>query len=763
MDQAGRRLKWLLPAAALGAWLAWPQPELPEPRDTPTVLDRYGQPIGERPEPGTASARPLRELPENLEICLLAAEDHRFRSHPGIDPIAILRASRRNLAAGEVVEGGSTITQQLARLAWERPPGLPGKVWEASVALRLELRHSKDALLQAYADRVYLGNLAWGVEAGSRVYFDKSAASLSLAEAALLAALPRRPAALDPWEHPEAALAARGRVLDRIEDLRWVPAETLAEARQEPLGLRERPPWSRAPHFVRTLELGQGELRTTLDLNLQVEVERLLRERLDELSERGATQAAVVVVDRETAGILAYVGSRDWEGEGGQVDGVRALRSPGSALKPFAYQLALEQGEITLATVLSDLPGTWSTSHGSWSPTNYDERSLGPLRARQALATSRNLPAVRVTEAVGVASLHRRLQDLGLTSLDERPDHYGLGLILGGGDVRLDQLAEAYLALASGGLHRPLRRQRGERLPEPRRVMDPAAAWLVLDALDDPNARLAAFGADSVLEPESPLAAKTGTSVGWRDNWAVGVSPELVVAVWVGNFDGAPMAEVSGARGAGPLLRAVVELATRDLDGAFDRPEGLEIVRVCPLSGQRAGPLCGGLDEHFLLGTAPRQTCSWHRSVQVDEGGALAQRCPGAREVQVIAWPPVYQAWATDSDQPRWPEIDHSCEPGTWTDEAGAEPLILSPPDGVTYWLSSDRPAEQQAIPLRAGGVGAGTLWRVDGQAVAEGRSGRWTPTPGGHRVELWQGEELLGSVQIHVGASASGLAGSSP
>ena len=747
----------MLPGVLALAWLAWPQPPLPSPRDTPVLLDRYGQPIGERPEPGTSTARALDQLPRNLEICLLAAEDHRFRAHPGVDPIAILRASARNLKAGQVVEGGSTVTQQLARLAWERPPGLRGKLWEAGVAVRLEARYSKDQLLQAYADRVYLGNLAWGVEAGARVYFDKSAESLSLSEAALLAALPRRPTALDPWEHPQAALAARDRVLLRLDELDWVDEADLDQAREQPLALRKRPPWSRAPHFVRTLELREGELHTTLDLTLQVEVERLLRERLDALEGSSASQAAVLVVDRKTAGILAYVGSRDWEGPEGQVDGVRALRSPGSALKPFAYELALEQGDITLATVLSDLPGSWSTSHGTWSPDNYDRRSLGPLRARAALATSRNLPAVRVTEAVGVASLHRRLRDLGLSSLTERPDHYGLGLILGSGEVRLDQLVEAYLTLASGGTHRALRRQRGEPLAAPTQVMDPGAAWLVLDALDDPNARLAAFGADSVLEPEAPLAAKTGTSVGWRDNWAVGASPELVVGVWVGNFDGSPMAEVSGARGAGPLLRAVVELATQDLDSAFERPADLDTARVCPLSGQLAGPGCGGTDEHFLPGSAPTGTCSWHRQVQVDRDGALAHGCPDARSVQVVDWPPEYASWAADSQQPSWPEVDHSCTP--WEGPSPSRALgarILSPPDGVTYWLSSDRPADQQAVALRAGGAGAGLRWRVDGEDVASGRSARWVPRPGGHRVELMDGDELLGSVQIHVGQSAT-------
>ena len=690
-----RRLALLLLAAGALAFAGWPMEPLPEVPASPRVLDRNGQIIAELPGPGRRMTEALERLPEALELALLAAEDHRFRSHPGVDPIAVGRAAVANLQAGEIVQGGSTITQQLVRTAWPRPPGWRGKSWEAAAALRLELRLSKDEILEAYASRVYFGHLAWGIDAAAQAYFDKDPAHLSLAEAALLAALPRRPSALDPWEAPEAATEARDEVLDRLEALAWVGPEEAELARAEPLNLVREPPYGHAPHFVRQLELEPGDNPTTLDLDLQEEVESIVASTLRALEGRGVDHAAVLVVDRETAEVLAWVGSADWEAEDGQVDGVTAPRSPGSALKPFVYWLGLEREHITLSTLVDDLPGSWPTTHGTWSPTNYDEAFYGPVRARVALGCSRNLPAVRVLEQVGVAELHRRLGDLGLSTLTERPDHYGLALSLGDAEVRLDELVGAYLALGSGGRVRPLRSVPGP-VEEPRRVGDPAAAALILDALDDPDARASAFGVDSVLEPDFPLAAKTGTSVGWRDNWAMGITPEVVIGVWVGNFDGRPMSDVSGITGAGPILRQVAEIAHT---GRVDRFPEAELVEgpICPLTGLRRGPDCpNGMLERYLPGTAPEERC------------------------------------------------DH---------DAGPAAALISPEDGTTWWVEPDRPREQQAIALRATAPrSAEVRWSVDGQPVAEGPVARWVPVAGPHEVVLEVDGRTVGRSRIHVG-----------
>ena len=662
-------------AAALVAilWAAWPVPPLPEVPLAPRVLDRHGATLAEWPGPGEVAT-----LPARVETALLAAEDHRFRYHPGIDPIGIVRAARENLQEGKIVQGGSTITQQLVRTVRPRPAGLKGKLWEASEALRLELRLSKDEVLSAWANRVYFGHGAWGIDAAAQVYFDKETAHLSLAEAALLAALPRRPSALDPWIAPEAAMAARERVLDRIEALGTADSDELEIARAEPLTLRREAPYGHAPHFVRTLSLDAGDNPTSLDLDLQLEVEGIVRSTLDELDGRNVDHAAVLVVERRTGDPLAWVGSADWEADDGQVDGVLAARSPGSALKPFVYWLALEMQTITMASIVMDTPGSWGTTHGTWAPANYDASFYGPIRAREALACSRNLPAVRVLEQVGVANLHRRLEELGVTTLTERPDHYGLALSLGDGEVRLDELVEAYRRMAEGV------------------VGDPAAAALVLDVLDDPDARARAFGVDSVLEPDFPLAAKTGTSAGWRDNWAVGVTPVHVIGVWVGNFDGSPMVDVSGITGAGPILRQVAEIVSEPGPMDFGHPS-LVAGPICPETGLRRGDACPlGMKEQFLAGTAPTETCSH--------------------------------------------------------DERSA-PLLISPEDGTTWYLDPARSPEQQAIPLRAlAAREAEVSWLVDGVEVAQGEAARWVPTSGAHRVTLRVDGVEVGRSAIHVG-----------
>jgi penicillin-binding protein 1C len=756
-----RALLLTLAAGVIGAltWVFWPV-ELPVAPASPRLEDRHGELLASRPEPGTAAGAPVTELPQNIADALVAAEDHRFRSHPGVDPIGIGRAVRANLQAGHVVQGGSTIPQQLVRSLWPRPPGLRGKAWEAAWAVRLDAQLDKDTLLLEYANRLYFGHLATGIDAASHVYFGQDPSALSVSEAALLAALPRAPSRLDPWRNPDAALAARDRVLQRMHDTDVLDDAGLALALAEPVQLAHVAPSEHAPHFVRWLDAGPGTTQTTLDLGLQRDVEALVAHHVAELEDHNVHHAAVVVLDTRTNQVLAYVGSADWRAADGQVDGAQALRSPGSALKPFTYQLGLESRDMTLASVISDLPGTWATTHGSWAPRNYDESYWGPIRAREALATSRNLPAVRVLEQVGVAELHRRLVDLGLTSLDQRPAHYGLGLTLGTAEARLIELTAAYAALGRGGRVLPVQTRMDAPRPDARQVGEAAAAWLILDALDDPDARARAFGVDSVLEPDFPLAAKTGTSVGYRDNWAMAVTPQVTVGVWVGNFDGSPMVRVSGVTGAGPLMRAVVEAAhDRDAgDQAFPKPRGIVQRPICPVSGMAPSDACATtVRERFLAGTQPETPDTWIQDVQVHPDGALGTGCPGTRTVRVIDWPAEYVAWAQAAEQPRWPEVDRACVETATADPTGS--AILQPADGVSFWIEGDRPLEQQAIALVAAAPGRAreAVWRVDGQVVATVGPpfrARWLPTPGMHVVTLHVDGHPAGSAQVWVGAS---------
>lgn len=759
-------------AALVVLWLAIP-PKLPPVVSSVRVLDRDGLLVAERAAPERVKGQPAGSLNTAVKLVFLAAEDHRFRWHPGVDPIGIARALVVDLRAGRIVQGGSTITQQLARQIWPRWPGLAGKAREALQAVRLELHSTKDEVLAEYLDRIYYGGLAWGIDAASRLYFDKPPADLSLSEAALLAAMVRRPSSLDPFQDPDAALAARNSILDRLSKLGWVPTEELEQARAEPLGLRDGAPWAFAPHLVRRLappldappEAGRRLIRSTLDLGLQQQVEAMVRAQVEHLKTRGATQAAALVVHIASGEVLAYVGSAGWSSAEGQVDGATAPRSPGSALKPFLYALGLERGaqdgSFTLASTLDDLPAAWTTTHGTWSPENYDRRFHGPVTARYALARSLNLPAVRLAEQVGVANLQRRLQDLGVSTLSERPEHYGLGLALGAGELRLDELVTAYVTLANGGRSRPLRFHRDQAPGTARQVIDARAAWLVLDALDDNDARAASFGADSVLEADFPLSAKTGTSVGWRDNWAFGVTPDVVAGVWVGNFDNSPMVDVSGITGAGPLLRGLLEAAHDEHAADRPRPDGLVARRICPLSGLKPGEHCpGSRREWFIEGTEPTLSCDWHQIIELDESGALATGCPGAISRLVIAWPARYAAWAEESGQVRWPDVDRSCAPGRAPELETRGAGIAWPPDGVAFYLDPRSPAQDQAIPLRAAAP-AGSLqatWRVDGEIFSTLPApfhARWVPTPGQHRVTLEVDGRELGGVELWVGGSA--------
>jgi penicillin-binding protein 1C len=685
-------------------------PDLLTPITGTEVRDRHGAVLALRPAPERAFGRAptLDALGPHIALATLAAEDHRFYLHFGIDILGIARAVRANFRAGRVVEGGSTLTQQLARNLRPRGPGLGGKLGEAGLALRLEAHLSKAEILSEYLSRVYYGNGAVGVDAAARLYFDRPPAALSLAQAATLAALPRRPADLDPIRFPSRAHVARDRVLRRVAARGLAAPEKVVEALAEPLELAAPSTPGAAPHFVRRVSSPEPVVRTTLDLALQRETEQIVADVLKDLRPHRAGQAAVIVVDTPTREVLAYVGSADWRAPDGQVDGVTARRSSGSALKPFLYGLALERG-ATLADILSDTPGAWSTRHGIWKPENYDRTSAGPVTMRDALARSLNVPAARLAEQVGVAELHRRLQTFGFSTLTERPDHYGLSLALGGAEVRLDELAAAYAALASGGRWQPLRL----RLDDPRgpatRALTRGAAFLVFDALDDDAARAPAFGRASVLEAEFPMAAKTGTSTGWRDNWAIGTTPERTVAVWVGNFDATPMIDISGVTGAGPILERVMAAA---MQGRPRRapipPSELDKARVCPVSGLTPGPHCDASREEWLPRGAPRPSCDWHGPTGLRRPATL-----GASAGQTVLPVPAVR------DTVR----------------------IASPAPGATFYVEQSRSPDAQAIPLRVDAPSGGrAVWRVDGHVVADvgpPYAARWVPGAGAHIVEV--------------------------
>ena len=619
-------------------FLPFPRGRLvPGPAISLRLLDRNGVLLREvlSDEGGRCRWVRLKDVSPYALKATIAAEDKLFFFHRGVSPLSVLRALRQNLSHGGVVSGASTITQQLVRTLYPGRRNIWTKAREAWLALRLERTISKPEILAQYINRITYGNQVYGIEAASRLYLDKPSSQLSLAEAAFLAAIPRSPTRLNPYRDPQAIRTRQADILSKMSQLGFVRKAVAERACAEELRLLPAAERFRAPHFC-DLVLSQVlpekrrdlcAVETTLDYALQLKTEVLLRTNVSTLAGQGVSNGAVVVLDNATGDVLSLVGSRDFfdDAHAGQVNGALALRQPGSTLKPFTYGLALENG-LTAASLIDDSPEQYSHVEGSYRPQNYDRRFHGLISLRAALACSYNVPAVAVLQAVGPDLLYRRLHSLGFAGLKEDPGYYGVGLTLGNGEVSLLELVRAYATLARQGTYLEERsilrlvRTDGERTPAPiretsGRVISPQVAYIITHILADPDARTPSFGYHNPLSLPFAVAAKTGTSKDFRDNWTVGYTLKYTVGVWVGNFDGAPMHNVSGISGSGPLFRDIMVLLNKDGAGSgFAAPEGIVAARVCPQSGLRPTAACPGtVEEIFSSGTEPQKACAYHR------------------------------------------------------------------------------------------------------------------------------------------------------
>lgn len=598
-----------------------PQSLMHPPKAGPVFTDRNGQPLRELLVEKARFVQnvPLDEIPPLFVNATIAAEDKRFWSHHGIDPLAVLRAGAGWLMHRRVVSGASTITQQLVKMTGpRRHRSLAVKLEEAVKAVRLEQCRDKRWILDAYLNRLDYGNLRIGCSTAARYYFGKSLSDLSLAESAFLAGLPQAPAHLNPWSHYQNAKMRQERVLERMLSARLITGPEYSRALAERLVLNPPQRVFQAPHFMDLL-LQQnavagstsGEIRTTVDLEITRAVEQLLMARIVRLKSQHVNNGAVVVIDNRTGDVLALVGSENYFAPGsGEVNGAWARRSPGSALKPFTYLLAFEQG-ASPASLVADLPAEFQTPTGSYSPENYNRRCYGPMRYRLSLANSLNISAVKVLNSIGGCEpLLKRLRACGLTTLDKPAVHYGLGLTIGNAEVRLLELANAYACLARLGEYKPWRLlpDRSEcPVVSKAQVCDRLAAYLIADILSDSFARSLAFGMNSSLRFDFRVGCKTGTSTDFRDNWAMGFTPEFTVGVWVGNFDGRPMEHVSGVTGAGPVLHDVFEFL-HDRYGTTWYEQPAEIIEraIHPVTGKLlANPGPDSLTEKFVPGTLP--------------------------------------------------------------------------------------------------------------------------------------------------------------
>jgi penicillin-binding protein 1C len=680
---------------------------------------------------------PLEAIAPALVEATLLYEDRHFHRHPGVDPLALARAALATYGGGGVRRGGSTLTMQLARRLYGIPSHtMAGKLHQILAALWIELGHGKREILEAYLNVVPYGGNVEGVGAASAIYFRKPAKALSPAEALTLAVIPQNPARRGPGEGRVSPALARAR-----EELR---ARWNARGREpvEAPALPERVHHAgelpfRAPHFVDgVLAAASGArsaaITTSLDLPLQRLVERHLRGYVARHRRGGIDNAAALLVDHRTLEVRAAVGSADFfDGAiAGQVDGTRARRSPGSALKPFVYALGIEQGVIHPATMLRDVPRAF----GAYSPENFDGRYAGPLSAKEALVRSRNVPALAVAGQLSSPGLYDFLRTAGVFL--PRPEaHYGLGLVLGTGETTMEELATLYAMLANGGELRPLR-----ALPAAgaqgfgARVLSEEAAFLVLDMLEDgprPSTRLA-----SAAPVRLPVAWKTGTSWGFRDAWTVGVFGPYVLAIWVGNFSGEGSPAFVGVQAAAPLFFEIVDsLAAQDRVPFVPRrpPAALQRVQVCALSGGLPTSSCPhARPTWFVPGRSPIEPCHIHRTFALDAQGRRTCRGGGRSEVFEV-WPSDLARLFALAGLPRRPVPPLA--PGCAEDRGdGLAPRISSPLAGVTYTLRPGGQEEAIALEAAVDGDAEELFWFVDDSFVGRARGGAplfWRPRAG--------------------------------
>lgn len=754
--------------------LPLPQRFLDRRQSSVRILDRNGEELYElrKTTHGSQQWIALRDVPQSCISALLSIEDRGFYTHAGVSLKGTLRALWQNLTSGHVVSGGSTITQQLARMTLgTQERTFTSKALEALLALKLEQSLTKDEILERYLNTAYFGHRAYGLAAASQTFFGTSVRELSTAQCALLAGLPQSPSSLDPFVNSEAAKARQERVLSAMRETDILSEKEWKRITEEPLTLTEDRTSIKAPHFVmwlltdRTDDLNAPTVHTTLDLSLQTDVERIVERKLKDLADKNVTSAAVVVLDAKTGDVLSMIGSADYfdEAHDGAVNSTLALRQPGSALKPFTYALALSQGD-TAATTVADTTVQFLTQEGTpYIPRNYDYLEHGLVRYRESLANSYNIAAVRVAERVGIPTLLSFLKSAGLTTLTETPEHYGLALTLGDAEVKLLELAQAYGIFPRGGETLPVRTLLSDPEQKGTDILDPKVAWLITDILSDDTARLAEFGESGPLSFDFPVAAKTGTTRNSRDNWTIGFTPDRIVGVWVGNADNSPMKDTSGVTGAGPIFHDVMLAATRNLPlSDFAQPQGLKKVTICRLSGKLPTELCPHtIEEWFIAGTEPKEQDDLYRLFEIDRrNGLLANKFCDQSFIEqkgLAVFPKEVEQWAREQGWPVPPTIpsplcDQRVSSVSSASSASSVSSTVSwieitqPQPGESYLLDPLIPDAQELIIFEAHAASdiRTVDWFVDGKKVGWANAPdfriKWKPQTGSFIVEVRTG-----------------------
>lgn len=623
---------------------------------------------------------------------IIASEDKNFYHHSGIDYTAVIRAAWQNFKERRIVSGASTITLQLARMMRPGKRTLIKKVKEAYFAYRLEAGLSKEEILESYINRIPMGGNLYGIEGASKVYFGISSSDLTLAQASFLASIPNSPTRLNPYNNLGDIKKRQRYVLEKMVEQKLIKKERIKRVLKEDISLRPQTASFLAPHFVftlmKTLPKDVQNIKVYIDCELQKMVQEQTSRVVKALEPFNVTNAAVILLDNATGEILAYVGSADFFNlkNEGEIDGVRTLRQPGSTLKPFLYLLAFEAG-FTPSKIVSDIPTYYKMPTGIYSPKNYSEDFYGPVRLREALANSLNVPAVRVLAKIGIDRFLTRLKEYGFNSLDKDADYYGVGLVLGGGEVSLYELARAYMCLSRKGNFLEINEilemngKEKENIETEKTISTPALNYMITDILSDKFARTSEFGFNSVLNFPFPCAVKTGTSFQFCDNWTIGFTKDYTLAVWVGNFNHTPMQKVSGVSGAGPLFANIMHLlySKKDYPEKEPLPEELTQVPICPLSGKRPNRSCPSTIEEIIpkenLTSYYKDSCNMH----ANDKGKVHTVLPGR-----------YKEWA------------EGLEAKNTAREIKQEERfkIIKPQDGAIFYRLSNVKPEYQSIKI---------------------------------------------------------------
>jgi len=703
-------------------------------------------------------------VPYKFRKCILTFEDEYFIYHPGFNPVSLYNSFKRNLSASKIKSGGSTITMQVARMMRNnRPRNYYQKCVELLLAVRIELSYKKSSILNIYCSNAPFGSNVVGLAAASWRYFGRGPEKLSWAESAVLAVLPNAPSLIYPGKNQQRLLVKRNRLLEKLLLKKIIDSSTYKLAILEPLPGKPFPIPQIAPHLLATSALQHNASRTfhsTLQKNLQERVTELVNRHVQNLAAYQVYNACALVVETETGKVLAYVGnsySAKNEHEN-YVDVIQAPRSTGSILKPFLYAFMLNENKILPASLLEDVP----TRIGSYGPKNFNLTYDGLVPANQAIARSLNVPAIKMLQDYGAAKFHQRLKQLGFTTFKKNTEHYGLSLILGGGEARLWEITGAYCSMARALMrysntrnlyavnsYHPLyylKKEEEEKTPAKLKsdLLNASAIYFSFSAMTELLRPQDYIGWAQFLS-KNKIAWKTGTSFGFRDAWAVGLNAKYTVAVWVGNADGEGRPELTGTSAAAPLMFAIFNIL--DQKKWFIKPtQDLEKIKVCKQSGFKASEICDQVEfREYPKGGEKTKPCPFHKLIHLDENAQyrVNSGCYPVDKMKHKAWfvaSPAQEYFFKQHslDYKPLPPYMHGCE----TELSHSQMEIIYPRDGFQVYVPVDENGEKSRCILKAThkNANATLFWHLDGEYVgATHKFHQLSMVPGGgeHTLEI--------------------------